>query len=213
MTRTQGDHDRNQERSPENIAMLGDALLDDFREADEKLRQAETTSRRSATPVDEAIEEHHDQFMGLLAELPSRDIELALYVFEKLTDSDAPEDRYWAATFFPHVLRADKRMGLSILTRLISREETEHAVMDKAWEELSTVAYSDDLKFSEAIQYIDTYHGLLRERYRTRAERARGKRRDDHTRYDSFPPYSFPTPGDAAAQSAEQVGDDERHDT
>lgn len=207
MEDTASNHESQLERSPEEIMTAGEALLADFRQVDGALREAETAEKRNGTPISEALEDQHDQFMGVMAELPSRDIELARYTYEALTDSDDPTDRYWAATFFSRMLPVDKRMGLSMLDRLIGREETEHAVMDRAWDELTTTVASENLlSFSEAIEYVGIYHSQLGARYSARAKYARGKKPDDHTKHDRFPPYSFPTPGDTPTEPSEHYG-------
>ncbi len=176
--------------SPERHVGRCSLLLERFREVD---TYVENPPRDAEQADIDAVEELHDQFLGILAELPERDVELAKETYEALTDSDNPRDRFWAATFFSRMLPVDKPMGLSMLGRLIGREETEHAVMDRAWEELSTTVAGDNLlRFSEAIEYVDKYHARLRERMTARITQARGKKPDDHTRYDQFPPYVPP---------------------
>jgi hypothetical protein len=163
-------HEQPPERSPEAVMVLGDVLLDDFRQADSKLREARIAEKRNhtPTPVNDALEAWHDQLLTILAKLPSHDVELARYIYKKLTSSDDPHDRLQAATFFSRMLPVDKQMGLAMLTRLIGREETEHAVMDRAWDELTTTVTSDNLlTLSEAAEYIGIYHAQLKDHWRT----------------------------------------------
>jgi hypothetical protein len=193
-----------EECSPESERSISRSslLLDRFREVDQLVERPP----RDVSEVDlREAEGLHDHFMSVLAELPARDLDLACETYENLTDSDDPRDRYWAATFFPYMLEVHKPMGLSMLVRLIGREETEHVVLDKAWEQLSTyVAESDLLTFSEAMQFVDVYLMRYRERLLERVEHARGKKRDDHIQYDKYPPYRLlPTPGNAATEASE----------
>lgn len=162
-------------------------LLDRFREIDTFVTRPPRDTPQAEI---DAAEDVHDQFMGILAGLPGHDIELAKETYEALTDSDNPRDRHWAATFFSRMLPFDKTMGLSMLGRLIGNEETEHAVMDRAWDELTTrVAGDNSLTLSEAVEYIDRYHGRLQARMYARIKSARGKKPDERTPYDQFPPH------------------------
>lgn len=150
------------------------------------------------------VAELHDHFIGILDELPGHDLPLAREVYEMLTDSDDPRNRYWAATFYPAMIAADKPMGLSMLHRLIGREETEQAVQDQAYEKLSTdVAESDLLTFREGIDYVEVYLSQYRARLLERITRARGTKRDDHSRYETYPPPLFPAPGNPTGEPAE----------
>jgi hypothetical protein len=148
-------------------------LLDRFREIDAFL-EPHPPRGASQSEIDTA-EEIHDDFMGIFAGLPGHDIGFARGIYEALTNSDDPRDRHWAATFYSRMLPVDKPMGLSMLGRLIGPEETEHDVMDTAWEQLTgRVADDESATLREVVEYIDAYHDHIKRRATARITHARG---------------------------------------
>lgn len=175
------------EAQPERQMSRSLLLLQRFREVDNYVEHPPRTAEQSEL---DAAEELHDDFLRIFAELPEHDIDLARETYERLTDSDDPRDRFWAASLFSYMLPMDKPMGLSMLKRLIGREETEQSVQDKAWDELTTnVAEGNLLTFREGVEYVGMYHSQLRERLLARITHARGQKIDEHTRHEKFPPY------------------------
>ncbi|WP_367133298.1 hypothetical protein [Saccharothrix sp. HUAS TT1] len=177
MEQASHDYEQSQARTPEELLALGDSLLDDFRRADSaiaRIRREVLRVRRTLAPEEEILDERADHLTRVLVELPSRDIDLARYVYSVLTHSDDPRDRYWAAIFVPHMLAVDKSTGLGMLERLIGDEETEQKVQDTAWDVLTTdIASQNLITLSEAVEYIDTYHHLYSSRLVQRAKHAR----------------------------------------
>ncbi len=175
------DHDRLMSRSR--------IILDRFREIDGFM----TEPPRDATEAQQSeAADLHDHFMGILDELPNRDLPLASKVYETLTDSDNPRDRYWAATFYPSMIVANRAQGLSMLRRLIGFRESDWAVRDQAYETLTTdVASADLLTFQEGIEYIGWYVVGCKHR-RSEEDNAPGSIRI----HPSNVPRSFPPPGD-----------------
>ncbi|WP_148088869.1 hypothetical protein [Saccharothrix texasensis] len=177
MEQASHDYEQSQARTPEELVALGNSLLDDFRQADSviaRIQREVLRARRTLAPEEEMLDERADHLTRVLVELPSRDIELARYVYSALTRSDDPRDRYWAAIFVPHMLAVDKSAGLGMLGLLIGDEETEQKVQDAAWDVLTTdVASQNLITLSEAIEHIDSYHHQYSSRLLQRIKHAK----------------------------------------
>lgn len=170
----------NEEQPQAEIAAQIDLLLSEFNRVGRVVSQRHINAIPSVE--EEAYIDHHDRMVGILGDLPQVNLPQARYAYEQLTDSDDPRDREWAARFFPAMLAVDKEFGLSMLGRLIGIEETEQAVQDVAWFELTTtVAEENLLTLNEAVEYIDTYHRLLRNRWLARIRQARASRSGETT--------------------------------